>query len=241
MYFSSRVIEDLVVSIARREGLHLQDVHHLIYHLKLPGEEIPRFIAKVIAEKPRVGGDPSALAQRLAFGILDDGWSRFDDNERYKDQTKLCRQVSQIGIGLQILEHPAPLIAIFENLFSSMVFASNACNDLGTNERELRNLELCTLVEGVIEAILLRDEETKCLLDGVVRRFRREEKNRLRARVSDTIARGMSNEPWDDTEASAPIFDLDGPIRFRLSLFRDSRFTEAADETLEYIGTISSH
>lgn len=241
MYFSSRVIEDLVVSIAAREGLHVEDVHHLIYHLKLPGEEIPRFIARVIADKPRVGGDPSTLAQRLAYGILDDGWSRFDDDQRYKDQTKLCRQVSQIGIGLQKLEHPAPLISIFESLFSSMVFASNACNDLGTNERELRNLELGTLVEGVIEALLVRNEETKRLLDVVVRRFRREEKNRLRNRVSETISRGMQNEPWDDSTESAPIFDLDGPIRFRLSLFSDSRFPEAAGATIEYIGEISSH
>jgi len=241
VYFSSRLVEDLVVSLARRQGLRIEDVQHLIYHLKLPGEEIPRFIAQVIADRPPIGQDSSALAQRLAFGILDDGWSCFDDDERYRDQNKLCRQVSQIGIGLQKLEHHAPLITVFENLFSLMVFASNACNDLGTTERNLRRAELGTLVEGMIEAILLQDEETKRLLDVVVRRFRRDEKNRLRSRVEDTITEGLSNEPWNDTEEHTPIFNLDGPIRFRLSLFQNAGFSEAADTTIHYVEELSSY
>jgi hypothetical protein len=239
VYFSSKVIEDLVIALAARPDLKLGDVQNLIYHLKLPGEEIPRFIASVIAEHPVIGQEQNAFVPRLAFGILDDGLSCFDEDERYRDQNRLCRQVGQIEIGLQRLEHPTHLIEFFERLFSLMVFASNACNDLGTAERALRSVELATLVERVLEAILYQDEETKLVLDAVVRRFRKAERERLRQRVEETISEGIENPPWDDSKDKAPIFDLNGPVRFRLSLYQHDRFPEAAHSTCEYVKQLS--
>ncbi|MCB0323231.1 MAG: hypothetical protein KDD69_06635 [Bdellovibrionales bacterium] len=238
MFFSSRLIEELVLDVGAEEELDRESLQNLIYHLKLPGGEIPQFIASVIAQRPAIGRAPSPFSPRLACGILDDGWSCFDEDERQRDHVLLCRQVARIALGLQRLEHPLKVIQVFEELFTLMVFASNALHDLGVAERKLTNAELSTLVERIIEAIMVQNGETRMVLDTVVRRLRRAEKNRMKDRVRQTIDEGLGNEPWNDQAALVPLFDLNGPVRFRRSLLQDQRFTDAARTTCDYVHAI---
>lgn len=235
MYFSNKLIEELVLELAGEEEISPDTVHNFVYHLKLPGPEIPSFVARVIAERPSIGKARTPFPPRLAYGILEDGWSCFDENERKRDHVRLCRQVARIALGLQKLDHPLEVIKVFEGLFTIMIFASNALHDLGVRETEVTKAELTALVERVLEAIMVQDEETCMLLNAVVRRLRRVEKLRMKDRVRHTIDEGLDNDPWDDTAALTPIFDLNGPVRFRRSLVENKRFADAAQATCDYV------
>ena len=114
MYFSSQLLRGLIIELARVQQLDKEALQNLIYHLKLPGEAVPNFIATIIAERPNIGTRPNLLPGRLAYGIVDDTLDFLDVSQRYNLQAKLCRQVERIRWGLQKREHPVKLIDAFE-------------------------------------------------------------------------------------------------------------------------------
>lgn len=178
---------------------------------------------------------PSFFPGRLAFGILDDGLLLNDLRERYHQRAKLCRQVDRIGLGLKKLEHPIEVIDTFENRLSLMVFATAATNDLGVSDRTFSKPELAILVERIVESVLVQMEVMRHLLERIIRRLHRTEKDRLASRVSETIREGLETPPWDDTLETETLFDLNEPVRFRLSLFQHNLFPEAAWATATQI------
>jgi hypothetical protein len=121
------------------------------------------------------------------------------------------------------------------------VFASAAIDSLKSADRELSNVERSALVESILEAHLAEAEITKKLLERMAGLFRREEKNILQERVSKTLQEGLENPPWDDTLGIQPLFDLNQPVHFRLSLFERSQFSESARQTMECVNEVCRH
>jgi hypothetical protein len=241
MFFSGKLLKKLVIELAVDERLSTETVQNLIYHLKMPGTSIPNYIASVIAEKPEVAGHTSFLPGRLAFGILDDALLIFNPSDRYSHQKKLCKKVEYIDIGLKRLEQSSEVIQIFDRDYSALVFAAVATSDLGTREGELSKPELAILVERLFEAFLLEMQLTTELLRRVVNHLQRDEKNRLENRLADTIREGISNAPWDDTQAELPLFQLDEPVRFRQTLLESEDFEDLAWQTLENVTRLCRH
>ena len=234
MYFSSKLLLDLVVDTARLQDLDTDIVQNLIYHLCFPGEEVPVFIAEVIAERPSVNHS-SYFPGRLAFGVVDSSLMQLDIGARYSYQTKLCKQVQRIRLSLEKIKYPVKIIDKFANRLSLLLFASEATNDLGSKEEELSNAELATLVERIVEAELAQAQLTERVLDRVVRQLRRAEKDRLSVRVKTGVTAGLENEPWDDSSPLLELCYLNEPIRFRQSLFEQEQFPEAAWGAMTYL------
>jgi len=238
MFFSGKLIKKLIIEMASHRELKDESVQNLIYHLKLPGTAIPRYIASVIAGYPELTFKNSLLPSRLAYGILDDAFIFYDQSQRYKHQKKLCKKVESIEIGLKKLEQPAKVIEVFDQDYSKLVFAAEATNDLGAKQERLSKPELATLVERLIEAFTLETELTCKILTRVVNHFERDEKNRLETRVSETIKEGIKNAPWNDSSHHVILFDLDEPVRFKQSLTESDRFSQLVWKTLDNISML---
>ena len=99
MYFSGSLVQGLVIELARVHELDTDSVHNLIYHLKLPGDAVPRFIASIIREQPSIGCSPSYFPGRLAYGIVDEGMDFFDESTRYSLQTKPLQTSTSHSLG----------------------------------------------------------------------------------------------------------------------------------------------
>lgn len=241
MFFSTKLIEELVLEISHLSELEIEGLHNLIYHLNLPGKGVSCCIAEVIADTPSVSRYSSHFPSRLAFGVLDDALLRLDQSARYSRQKHLCRKVSDISLALQKRQQPLSVIDRFKENLSLLVFASAAIDSLKTADREVSNVERSTLVESILEAHLAEADLTKKLLQRMAGLFRREEKNLLQERVSRTVEEGLENPPWDDTLGMQPLFDLNQPVHFRLSLYERSRFSESALETMECVKEVCRH
>jgi hypothetical protein len=241
MFFSAKLIEELVIELAQLSKLNTDSLHNLIYHLKLPGDTIPKAIAQVIAARPGMSLQSTYFSARLAYGILDDCLLLYDEHHRYQQQAKLCRQVNRIRLGLEELEHPVKVIDSFEERLSLLVFATASANDLAVPERTLSNAELAILVEQLLHAMLIQAEITKLLMERIISRLSLADKNCLALRVGNAIREGLRNEPWDDTLTPDTLCSLTEPVRFRLSLCKDPAFGEAAWDTLEHFNSLSRH
>ena len=114
-----------------------------------------------------------------------------------------------------------------------MIFATSATKDLGAEERELSNAELGTLVERVIEAVLVQNSLSARLLERVVQHFDRKDKERLRHRVSEAVHMGLENDPWEEEENTLIVCDLNEPVRFRKSLCEHERFRETSSHVVD--------
>ena len=240
MYFSSKLLSDLVVNTACLHNLDTDIVQNLIYHLHFPGEEVPVFIADVIADSPSVTHS-SHFPGRLAFGIVDTSLMKLDISARYSYRARLCRQVQWIRLALAKIEYPVKIIDTFANRLSLLVFASEAANDLGSKEQELSNAELATLVERIIEAELAQAQLTERVLDRVVKHLKRAEKDRLSERIKTGVTEGLDNEPWNDLSPLLDICDINEPICFRQSLFQQDNFPEAAWGAMTYLNALCKH
>lgn len=238
MFFSASLVEELVLSLATEQTLDTDDVQNFIYHLKLPGDAVSAFTAQVIAEEPTIGRCPNHFPGRLAYGILDDALLRLDLAVRYEHQSRLCRKVAKIQLELQKLEHPISVIRAFDTLLALLVFACSSARDLGARENEPLKTELAIMVEQIIEALLRQNDLSKRLLERVVGQMRRAEKNRLEARVSETIKEGLDNPPWDDSAPIVGLVEVNQPVRFRQSLCADENFSDAVWDAIEHITSL---
>jgi hypothetical protein len=241
MFFSTKLIEELVLEVSHLSELEIEGLHNLIYHLNLPGKGVSCCIAEVIADTPSISRYSSHFPSRLAFGVLDDALIRLDQSARYSHQKRLCRKVSDISLALQKLEQSVNVIDRFRDNLALLVFASAAIDSLKSADREVSNVERSTLVESILEAHLAEAELTKKLLERMAGLFRREEKNLLKERVTKTLEEGLENPPWDDTLGLQPLFDLNQPVHFRLSLIERSQFSESARQTLECVNEVCRH
>lgn len=236
MFFSSKIVEELIVEIINGNELAQDSISNLIYHLKLPGNAVSKFIASVIVENNFE--EISKFPERLAFGIIDDALVIYNESQRYQHQSRLCRKVDDIDLNLKKLEYPNGITDIFVKDLSIFLFAVEAAANLGLIHQEPSNPELSSLTERVMEAFLVENEITKALLSRVVKKLQKEEKTRLEDRISKTIKYGMKNEPWNDASPVIEIFCLNEPIRFSQSLKSNENFDNLAWQTLEQVTLI---
>jgi hypothetical protein len=236
MFFSAKLVEDLIHEIVNATELAQDSVSNLIYHLKLPGNAVSKFIASVIAQEDF--NEISRFPERLAFGVLDDVIVIYDKSERYQNQSRLCRKVDDIDLNLKKMSYPSKITDIFVKDLSVFLFALEAAGDLAMSEREPSNTELSSLTERVIEAFLIENEITRILLSKAVKKLHKDQKSLLEGRISKTIKHGMKNEPWNDNADSLQIFCLNEPIRFKNSLRNSDNFDNLAWLTLEQVTLI---
>lgn len=236
MFFSSKLVEELIVEIVNGNELAQDSISNLIYHLKLPGNAVPKFIASVIVEKEFE--EISKFPERLAFGVLDDALVIYNPSERYQHQSRLCRKVDDIDLNLKKMDYPSKITDIFVKDLSVFLFAVEAAADLGLIHQEPSNPELSSLTERIMEAFLIENYITKALLLKVVKKLQKDDKTRLEDRISKTIKYGIKNEPWNDTPQNIEIFCLNEPIRFRKSLRNLENFDNLAWQTLEQVTLI---
>jgi hypothetical protein len=235
MYFSPELIRALVLELASSLALNKDSLRNLIYHLKLPGDEVPGFIAGVIAERPQFAAAENPFPARLAFGVVDDCLELFDPGARSAQQTKLCRQVHKIAFGLKRLQQPTSVIELFDSRLALLLFAAAAATDLAHDARLLSNAELAALIEHLLQAMLVQDELTRLLLGRVADQLVHADKERLRHRVRETLEQGRKQLPWPDT---VHIYPVDGPVRFSRRLLVDKRFEEAAEELVKCVNRL---
>jgi hypothetical protein len=236
MFFSAKLIEDLIHEIVNANELAQDSVSNLIYHLKLPGNAVTKFIASVIAGEDF--NEIERFPERLAYGVLDNVIVIYDKSERYQNQSRLCRKIDDIDLNLKKMSYPSKLTDIFVKDLSAFLFAIEAAGDLAMTSREPSNPELSSLTERLMEAFIIENEITRVLLSKVVKKFNKDEKTLLEGRISKTIKYGMKNEPWDDSSESLQIFCLNEPIRFKNSLRKSDNFDNIAWLTLEQVSLI---
>ena len=234
MLCSTKFIEELVIELAELTRLDLAALSNLIYHLKLPGDDVPRTIAEVLAEHALIGPELIPFPGRLAYGVIDDGLRLYDLAQRYREQRLLCRQVNRIRLHLAELEYPQTAIDQFNDRLSLMIFAASSAHGLAACEQQLSTAEVGVFVEQLLQAMIVQADLTKLLLDGICSRLRAAERNCFALRVREAIRQGLNNVPWDDQTAES-VCTVDDPVRFRLSLYNDPRFAEAAWDTMELV------
>ncbi len=234
MFFSSKLIKELFEELIHSENLKQDTVSNMIYHLKLPGQQVSKLLASLIASQSF--DDINKFPKRMAFGVLDDSLLIYDLNERYNNNSKLCKKIDFIDLNLKKLEYPISITNLFESGFSVFLFALEATQDLAQISTEPSNAELASLTERVLESFIIENEITKTLLSKVVTNFEKEQKNRLESRISMSIKNGIKNDPWNDH--SREIFSLNEPIRFKSSIKNLENFENYAWNTIEQITLI---
>ncbi len=237
MLFSTELVQHLVIELTELSKLNTQSLHKLIYHLKIPGDAVPRVIAKTIADKTNLEETKTQLPGRLAYGIVDDCLNLYDPDQRIEQQTRLCRQVNRIRLRLLELEHSEKVIDSFEHKLSQLIFAATSASDLALTENTLSRAELGILVEQLLWAMVEQTELTKLLLERVTSRLRASERSVFSVRVAESIREGLHTQPWDDSTAPEKLCRLDEPVRFRLSLCKHPSFAEAAWDMLEQVSS----
>ncbi len=234
MFFSSKLLEELLEELIHSDSLKQDTVSNMIYHLKLPGQQVAKYLASLIASKSC--DNINNFPKRLAFGVLDDSLLIYDISKRYNNNSKLCKKIDFIDLNLKKLDYPISITRLFDSGFSVFLFALEATQDLALPSNEPSNAELASLTERVLESFIIENEITKTLLSKVVNNFEKEQKNRLETRISRSIKDGMKNEPWSDS--SKEIFSINEPIRFRESMKSMQDFENYAWKTIEEITLI---
>ena len=238
MYFSERLVESLIFELALGGEFCTDNAHNLVYHLSLPGQAVPFFVAEVIAQAPPLISRESKFPQRLAFGVLDDGLLRFDPSVRNRRQAKLFRKIDLIQLGLRKQQYPDEVIALVRKHFSELRFASESIYCLAVESREFSGPELAALLEKVVESALRQASLLDLVLERIVSRFNGVEKHRLLNRAQHGILSGIKNRPLDAESTAGKLLQLDEPVRFRKDLIAEDSFVPVAQNLLGQLDTL---
>lgn len=223
------------MELAHKREFDRDNVHNLVYHLTLPGPGVSLCIAELIASQPSITTEPSKFPGRLAFGVVDDGLTRFDPSARAHRQAKLFRKINLIGVGLCQRQFPDEVVEVIRRRFSELSFAAESLSQLAIEEREFFPPELAIFVEKIVEAAIHQAALVTLLIERVTERLDGIERRRLLNRTQSTIREGLNNEPWDNNSPLKDIVDLTQPICFRRELKSHEKFNTTIDRVLESI------
>ena len=123
MFFSPKLLESLLLELASGPELDAEALHNLLYHLTLPGLEVPFAIAEVIVRHPDVAEQPSQLPPRLAYGIVEDGMVVFDTDVREEKQRKFFRKIAFVRLGLKKKQFPETVIDTLQRRYVLLRFS----------------------------------------------------------------------------------------------------------------------
>ncbi len=238
MYFSHSLIRDLVLHMEEAAVIDLNTVQNLVYHLKLPGDEVAYFIACTLAELQSFQAPENLFSRRLAFGVAYDSLEQLSPTERFAHQAKLCKQVHKISLALQKLKSSAAFTETFDGRLSLLFLGVSAASDLAHESRVLANGELSAFVERLLEAFLAEGTLFPMLLERLAGQLRHEDKTRLRLRTRDTIREGLHQLPLDESSLDRAVHTLEGPIRFREGLVRLEHFRSLAEQLVQYLNSV---
>lgn len=232
MLVSKTVLETLIVDLALRGEFERENAHELLYHLSIPGPAIPACVAEVIIEHPEVTDTPSQLPARIAFGLVDDAFCRFDLEVRKQRQLKLFRALNLVRLELQEQEFPDLAIARSCEYHGLLLFSAEALQRLATEECVFP-AEASALVEQLLFAHLELQAVTELLIEIQIRRLTRGIRARLLERFQSSLSEGLSKPASDHCAVMVPT----EAMGFRESLRTHSGF----EATQERLNSLFSH
>lgn len=234
----TKEIEQLTLA-ALSEDFDYEALGRLMYFLRSLGEFAPKKIAGTVIDHPEFWTAENPFAPRLAFGVVDHSISFLDQSEQERLLGKYRRQVNLICLAILEYERatqnarPSALLEQFSDFFGKLRFAQTATFEVAHDEK-LRNAELAVIIEQLVIITSLIPKLMERLLFRISGLLTATDKDRLVSRTAETLARGFSSDPIDESAGPQLCADLD-EVRFRRSFFEQESFRQFAHDLKEMI------